>query len=325
MLKMHFSPNSIGIKRCPYRDLGWMYYYPFGMGITETGYAAPEGGYRFGFNGKEDDNEISNNGNQCDYGFRIFNPRIGRFLSVDPLFRTYPWYSPYQFTGNCPIKFIDVDGREREQSPISYGLGVTIPLMSSWKDSKKQIKLTCYTAMNFPILEDKSSFETLGGVRLKTTFSPYNEVKFNGVQFQFSIKTGTPVENSPGLTPANASINSNFIINLTPNKIEVSGEINVDVKSTASEEEPEEVEIAEEHAEGVEPVNCEEGCEQSAPEEQNEYSGDLEVTVGVTYSKEDGEKTVEKSADVNVKKSGTPNFAKKPDVLPRNTTILDSH
>jgi len=47
-----------------------------------------------------------------DYGFRIYNPNIARFLSVDPLMGSYPWYTPYQFAGNKPIQCIDRDGLE---------------------------------------------------------------------------------------------------------------------------------------------------------------------------------------------------------------------
>jgi len=68
--------------------------------------------YCFGFNGKEQDNEVSGSGNSYDYGFRIYNPRLGRFLSVDPLTKSYPWYTPYQFAGNKPIVAIDLDGLE---------------------------------------------------------------------------------------------------------------------------------------------------------------------------------------------------------------------
>jgi len=53
--------------------------------------------YRYGFNGKEKENEVSGQGNQYDYGFRIYNPRIGKFLSVDPLVREYPWNSSYAY------------------------------------------------------------------------------------------------------------------------------------------------------------------------------------------------------------------------------------
>lgn len=51
-------------------------------------------------------------GNQLDYGFRIYDPRVGRFLSTDPLTQSYPWYTPYQFAGNKPIVAIDLDGLE---------------------------------------------------------------------------------------------------------------------------------------------------------------------------------------------------------------------
>ena len=47
-----------------------------------------------------------------DYGFRIYDPSIARFLSVDPLTASYPWYTPYQFAGNKPIVAIDLDGLE---------------------------------------------------------------------------------------------------------------------------------------------------------------------------------------------------------------------
>ena len=69
--------------------------------------------YRYGFNGKENDPETYGKGNIYDYGFRIFSPRLGKFLSVDPLFEGYPYYSPYQFAGNMPIVAIDLDGLEQ--------------------------------------------------------------------------------------------------------------------------------------------------------------------------------------------------------------------
>jgi len=85
-------------------------YYPFGS--LMPGRESSTDGYRYGFNGKEMDNEVSGIGNQYDYGFRIYNPRLGKFLSVDPLSSSYPWYTPYQFAGNTPIHAIDLDGLE---------------------------------------------------------------------------------------------------------------------------------------------------------------------------------------------------------------------
>ncbi len=69
--------------------------------------------YRYGFNGKEN-SEDGEFGSQLiqDYGFRLYNPAIARFLSVDPLAAGYAWYTPYQFAGNMPIWAIDLDGAE---------------------------------------------------------------------------------------------------------------------------------------------------------------------------------------------------------------------
>lgn len=58
--------------------------------------------------------------------FRVHDPRIGRFLSVDPLAPSYPWYTPYQFAGNTPIWAVDLEGAEpkttnEEPATISDG------------------------------------------------------------------------------------------------------------------------------------------------------------------------------------------------------------
>ncbi len=75
--------------------------------------------YRYGFNGKEKDDEIKGEGIHYDYGFRVYDPRISKFLSIDPLFKGYPFYTPYQFAGNKPIMASDVDGLE-EKIEIMY-------------------------------------------------------------------------------------------------------------------------------------------------------------------------------------------------------------
>jgi RHS repeat-associated protein len=89
-------------------------YYPFGMMMPERQYSTITA-YRFGYNGKENDDEVKGTGNQQDYGMRIYDPRLGRFLSVDPLSKQYPWYTPYQFAGNNPILSIDIDGLEPDK------------------------------------------------------------------------------------------------------------------------------------------------------------------------------------------------------------------
>lgn len=85
-------------------------------GAGSSGAASGSGsivsGYRYGFNGKENDNEVKGEGNQQDYGMRIYDPRVGRFLSVDLISKKYPNLTPYQFASNTPIQAIDQDGLE---------------------------------------------------------------------------------------------------------------------------------------------------------------------------------------------------------------------
>jgi len=58
------------------------------------------------------DDEVKGPGNSYDFGARIFDPGVGRWLSIDPLAKMYPGLSPYNFGGNNPIFYIDPDGRE---------------------------------------------------------------------------------------------------------------------------------------------------------------------------------------------------------------------
>jgi RHS repeat-associated protein len=95
-----------------------------------------KGEYRYGFNGKETDNETG----LQDYGFRIYNPSYGRFLSVDPLSRDYPWNSTYAFAENDVIRCVDLDGLERfivSEKPYIDEKGEPI-----LKDGKPIIELT---------------------------------------------------------------------------------------------------------------------------------------------------------------------------------------
>ncbi|NML38405.1 RHS repeat-associated core domain-containing protein [Chitinophaga sp. G-6-1-13] len=95
-------------------------YYPFGMMMSGRKWSAG-GGYRYGFNGKENDNEIKGEGNELDFGARIYDPRIGRFLSLDPLSRKYPGINNYSYALNSPIRLIDVDGEEPGDPMIVQG------------------------------------------------------------------------------------------------------------------------------------------------------------------------------------------------------------
>lgn len=64
--------------------------------------------YRYGFNGKENDNELKGIGNSLDFGARIYDPRIGNWFSTDPVVK--PWLSSYQYASNNPVNLSDPDG-----------------------------------------------------------------------------------------------------------------------------------------------------------------------------------------------------------------------
>ena len=69
-------------------------YYPFGMVMRRRSYVGA-GGYRYGFNGKEKDDEVKGAGNELNFGDRTYDPRLGRWMSIDPKSRKGPDYSPY--------------------------------------------------------------------------------------------------------------------------------------------------------------------------------------------------------------------------------------
>ncbi|SFE91077.1 RHS repeat-associated core domain-containing protein [Chitinophaga sp. CF118] len=83
-------------------------YYPFGMQMPGRGFSS--GKYRYGFNGKENDNEVKGEGNQVNFEARAYDPRLGKFLSIDPLTKNYPNNSPYIFAANNPITLVDALG-----------------------------------------------------------------------------------------------------------------------------------------------------------------------------------------------------------------------
>lgn len=93
------------------------------------------GNYRFGFNGMEKDDEVHGaTGASYDFGARLYDPRVGRFLSKDPQIGKYPQYTPYSFAANNPIMLIDKDG-EVPAIPIGYviyeGVKITIAVVAS--------------------------------------------------------------------------------------------------------------------------------------------------------------------------------------------------
>jgi RHS repeat-associated protein len=58
------------------------------------------------------DDEVKGSGNSYDFGARIYDSRLGRWLSVDPLASEFHEWSPYNYSFDSPVTFIDDDGRK---------------------------------------------------------------------------------------------------------------------------------------------------------------------------------------------------------------------
>jgi RHS repeat-associated protein len=124
--------------------------YAFGMQMPGRKLS---GGYRYGFNGKENDNEVKGEGNSQDYGMRMYDGRIGKFLSLDPLTKQYPWYTPYQFAGNKPIWCVDLDGLEDSIATKGLFSGMKY-IIEVNKDKPKIGTITVHVPSNIKLAVD---------------------------------------------------------------------------------------------------------------------------------------------------------------------------
>jgi RHS repeat-associated protein len=160
-----------------------IYYYPFGS--LKASRSASTSNYRYGFNGKEMDNEVKGNGNHYDYGMRMYDPRIGRPFSIDPLTRQYPELSPYQFFSNNPIWFIDLDGLEGVQylETMKMKDGTTtikrIVEVDVFVATSKNVKSIHYKSADLPTIESN----------LKTEYNKgFKDASGNTVEFRFNVQ-----------------------------------------------------------------------------------------------------------------------------------------
>ncbi|MFT3793301.1 DUF6443 domain-containing protein [Flavobacterium sp.] len=95
------------------------HYYPFGLKHTNYNVtvmklrgSTPEVAlvplYKYKYNGKEWQDELSLN--WYDYGARNYDAALGRWMNTDPLAEKGREYSPYVYSFNNPVYFIDPDG-----------------------------------------------------------------------------------------------------------------------------------------------------------------------------------------------------------------------
>jgi len=89
------------------------HYYPFGMAMEGQWIGDPGRESKYRYNGKELEDDFGLN--WYAYGARYYDPAIGRWSAVDPLAADFAGWSPFSYTVNNPIRFIDPDGRAPAQ------------------------------------------------------------------------------------------------------------------------------------------------------------------------------------------------------------------
>jgi RHS repeat-associated protein len=116
----------------------------------------------------EKDDEVKGYGNSLDFGARIYDTRLGRWLSVDPKQAKYPSLSPYNFVANSPLILVDPDGEKiivgkQDQSRFMEDMGKVFgkgaDKMFSFNDKNELV-------INSVVLTDKDKQTVLQGLQI---------------------------------------------------------------------------------------------------------------------------------------------------------------
>lgn len=111
-----FYFDDVSVAHTPSPIVSSSDYYPFGLAFNAYSRenSTPN---QYQYNGKELMDELSLS--VYDFGWRNYDPTINRWMTLDPMAAKYLDYSPYCFTVNSPIKFIDPNGLDVIETPFS--------------------------------------------------------------------------------------------------------------------------------------------------------------------------------------------------------------
>ena len=105
----HYYP--FGLRHKGYQSHPQVHYWATSfqqVALTTVSSLYPES-YKYKFGGKELQTEFGVE--MYDFGMRNYDPALGRWMNIDPLAEEAPDWSPYNYTFNNPVRYIDPDGR----------------------------------------------------------------------------------------------------------------------------------------------------------------------------------------------------------------------
>ncbi len=132
----------------------------------------------------------------------MYDPRVGRFFAVDPLAGKYPWYTPYQFSGNKVIQAIELEGLEEYMTNDEVSLGqvgddTSKRVMTDVKSGSEQAKMFSGKIAVINELSSSSAGVSEAGARLyhnlKSDLLSNSYTKENGLEYL--VAQGTSFSN----------------------------------------------------------------------------------------------------------------------------------
>lgn len=188
-------------------------YYPFGL--TFNSFQRENSiSQDYKYNGKEEQNELSLG--WLDYGARMYQPDLGRFLTQDRYSEKYYPINPYQYGANNPLIFIDHKGDSlikvtvNDESGYIKGentLHIDHTVFGDVQDIlNSAVETGTYIHINSSFRTNKKQEELNGSKDAITPASPGNSPHNAGLAIDFNVYTDNEV--SKGLESGNKNLKS---------------------------------------------------------------------------------------------------------------------